>query len=227
MENARATVAQSVTLYATLGVPPDADAAAIRRAYRRAAKHAHPDAGGAPDRWTALQLAHDVLSDGARRAEYDRTGSTEAPKQNAAFQAAVGWISRALNGVLEKAVGNNERVTQVDLIERVRRWLQQAVTEAHQTLVKADQQRAIFVQIQGRFETKADSNVMEALIAAQLDGLADAKRRIEADLTAFAMALRMLEQVRYRRDALPPDGIFALLAAQQRTNRTYQEAISG
>lgn len=38
----------TIDLYAELGVAREANAVDIRRAYRRRAKHAHPDAGGSP-----------------------------------------------------------------------------------------------------------------------------------------------------------------------------------
>ena len=64
-------------LYAALEVPRDADHATIRKAYRRKAKAAHPDAGGSRERFALVKLAHDTLADDARRAHYDQTGDAE------------------------------------------------------------------------------------------------------------------------------------------------------
>lgn len=63
-------------LYALLGVARDADAAAIRRAYRTAAKSAHPDGGGSSDELIALKFARDCLLDPERRRHYDETGDS-------------------------------------------------------------------------------------------------------------------------------------------------------
>lgn len=57
--------------YATLGVAQDASLDDIKRAYRRAARHAHPDRGGSHERMQALNKAKDVLTDPERRARYD------------------------------------------------------------------------------------------------------------------------------------------------------------
>ncbi|MGH8869467.1 MAG: molecular chaperone DnaJ [Actinomycetes bacterium] len=61
--------------YKTLGVPKDADAAAIKKAYRKLARQFHPDANkndrDAEDRFKEVSEAYDVLSDEKRRAEYD------------------------------------------------------------------------------------------------------------------------------------------------------------
>ncbi len=44
-----------------LGVPPGADARAIRAAHRRLMAEAHPDVGGTPERAGALNAARDLL----------------------------------------------------------------------------------------------------------------------------------------------------------------------
>jgi hypothetical protein len=68
--------------YAVLGVTPTATPEQIKAAYRAAAKHAHPDAGGSLAAMQRLNQAHQVLSDPASRAEYNRlrTIETAAPQ---------------------------------------------------------------------------------------------------------------------------------------------------
>src|SRR5687768_11676012 len=61
--------------YAALGVPKDADTAAIKKAYRKLATELHPDKNpgnsDAEARFKDVSEAYDVLSDTKRRAEYD------------------------------------------------------------------------------------------------------------------------------------------------------------
>src|SRR5829696_1687587 len=61
--------------YAALGVAKDADAAAIKKAYRQLARELHPDKNPgntqAETRFKDVSEAYDVLSDPKRRAEYD------------------------------------------------------------------------------------------------------------------------------------------------------------
>lgn len=65
-----------MTLYDRLGVPPDATAEEIRRAYHRAIVEVHPDRrpgdADAAAQAAALGEAYAVLSDPARRTAYDR-----------------------------------------------------------------------------------------------------------------------------------------------------------
>jgi len=63
-------------LYSTLGVPKTADAAALKKAYRKLAKQYHPDKNAdnakAMERFKAISSAYDILSDDTKRAAYDR-----------------------------------------------------------------------------------------------------------------------------------------------------------
>lgn len=77
-------------LYETLGVTRDADADAIRSAYRKLAKRHHPDLNpgdkAAEARFKEVASANDILSDAGKRARYDRgeideQGSERAPQR--------------------------------------------------------------------------------------------------------------------------------------------------
>lgn len=63
-------------LYATLGVEKSADAAVIKRAYRKLAKQLHPDQNRddpkAADRFKQVTAAYDILSDKEKKGQYDR-----------------------------------------------------------------------------------------------------------------------------------------------------------
>jgi molecular chaperone DnaJ len=62
--------------YKELGVSSDASADEIKRAYRKLARDLHPDTNSEPsaaERFKAVSEAHSVLSDTAKRKEYDET----------------------------------------------------------------------------------------------------------------------------------------------------------
>ncbi|MGH3342340.1 MAG: molecular chaperone DnaJ [Carbonactinosporaceae bacterium] len=69
--------------YKTLGVPKDASAAEIKKAYRKLAREYHPDANkGKPEaeeRFKEISEAYDILSDDKRRREYDEARSLFGP----------------------------------------------------------------------------------------------------------------------------------------------------
>jgi curved DNA-binding protein len=78
--------------YQVLGVPRDADADAIKKAFRKLARKFHPDVSKEPDaeaRMSALNEANAVLSDPEKRAAYDAIG--QGRRQGEAFTPPPGW----------------------------------------------------------------------------------------------------------------------------------------
>jgi molecular chaperone DnaJ len=75
---------QAPDLYAVLGVGREASDEEIKRAYRRLARELHPDVNrdvGAEQRFKEVTAAYEVLSDPAKRRQYDLFGSSgEAPE---------------------------------------------------------------------------------------------------------------------------------------------------
>jgi hypothetical protein len=88
------------TLYATLGVSHDVDVAALKSAYRRAARTWHPDVCkeiGAEEQFKLISRAYQVLGDAAQRAKYDAGLMLEASLKH----AHVTWHKGPLVEVLE------------------------------------------------------------------------------------------------------------------------------
>lgn len=67
----------SEDLYATLGIARGAESSEIKKAYRDLARTHHPDKGGDPEKFKAVQTAYDVLSDDQKRQIYDMTGQLD------------------------------------------------------------------------------------------------------------------------------------------------------
>ncbi|GBG82858.1 hypothetical protein CBR_g36384 [Chara braunii] len=60
--------------YDILGVPKNASADELKKAYRKAAIKNHPDKGGDPEKFKELAHAYEVLSDAEKREIYDQYG---------------------------------------------------------------------------------------------------------------------------------------------------------
>jgi curved DNA-binding protein len=78
--------------YQTLGVPRDASAEDIKKAFRKLARKYHPDVSKEPDaelRMKEVNEAHAVLSDPEKRAAYDRLGRDYRPGQD--FRPPPDW----------------------------------------------------------------------------------------------------------------------------------------
>ena len=66
--------------YKVLGVSRDADAAMIKKAYRKKTKTAHPDKGGSVEAMAAVNEAYEVLSNGELRARFDNGDDPNDPQ---------------------------------------------------------------------------------------------------------------------------------------------------
>jgi DnaJ domain len=71
--------------YQVLRVSVNATEQEIKRAYRKAARLAHPDHGGDPAVFRQVTLAYETLVDPRRRAEYDRRYASSQPAQAADY----------------------------------------------------------------------------------------------------------------------------------------------
>ena len=71
-----------MSLYSDLGVSPDADESTIKKAYRKCAAKAHPDAGGSREEFEKVAQARLILLDPRRRQRYDATGEADAAPDN-------------------------------------------------------------------------------------------------------------------------------------------------
>ncbi len=80
--------------YATLGVPKDAPAEDIKKAYRKLARKYHPDVSQEKDaeaRFKDVAEAYEALGDAEKRAAYDEAAAR--PRQGAHFEPPPGWGS--------------------------------------------------------------------------------------------------------------------------------------
>src|SRR4029079_9078524 len=72
-------VGMASSLYESLGVPKNASAADLKKAYRKLVQQYHPDKNPgdaeAEQRFKEIQHAYDVLSDPEKRKQYDTFGS--------------------------------------------------------------------------------------------------------------------------------------------------------
>ncbi|MHB8339706.1 MAG: molecular chaperone DnaJ [Mycobacteriales bacterium] len=99
--------------YAALGVPKTATAAEVKRAYRKLARQLHPDKNPgdskAEARFKDVSAAYDVLSDDARRKEYDEaralfgSGGFRGPRPGAAAGGAAGGFPFDLGDLMGNA----------------------------------------------------------------------------------------------------------------------------
>jgi curved DNA-binding protein CbpA len=85
-----------LTHYQTLGVSSDAKHDAIRGAFRSLAVRHHPDKGGDPVLFQAIQEAYEVLGDEGRRRAYN--GTLKKKPVESLSTTAAGMVDEFLAG---------------------------------------------------------------------------------------------------------------------------------
>lgn len=190
-----------VDLYKTLGVPLDATAADVHRAYRKAAKHAHPDIpGGSPDRFALVKTAFDTLSDAARRRHYDETGEIEEKPVDNKHAGALQCLAAALEAAIASCEANGEDPETVNIPTRIKSWINSQITDTRHQITKAQTGLAKNQSIAKRFSAGVMLQIMEARIATIRDRIAHMQRNIETGKDA----LELLVGLEYRADTPPP-----------------------
>lgn len=101
--------------YSVLGVSKDADADAIKKAYRNKARKCHPDVGGDEKEFKEINEAYEVLSDPEKKKIYDQFGTTNPNDyqdfvsnysgSDEYFQGGFDW-EEILNAMRNPAVGD-------------------------------------------------------------------------------------------------------------------------
>lgn len=104
--------------YKTLGVPRDASADEIKKAFRKLAREHHPDAGGSEEKFKEINEAYEVLSDEKKRQVYDQFGSAGGKMPGWGGQGGAGF-SGSWSDILESirrgegAFGTNWNISDI------------------------------------------------------------------------------------------------------------------
>lgn len=101
--------------YKTLGVPRDAKAEDIKKAYRKLARKHHPDAGGDETKFKEINEAYEVLGDEKKRKLYDQYGTAN---EN---QIPRNWGGTASGQPFTVNMGGNGFDSWADILESMRR----------------------------------------------------------------------------------------------------------
>ena len=176
-------------LYQILGVPPTADSQAIKTAYRTAAKILHPDRGGDPEAFRLLKLAHDVLTDPIRRAQYDTSGeyveTAPAGAEDQRLNAAIGELF--VNVMLKVANPQNEDVVHL-MRAAANDHIHQLSTQIAALQTLKDKMDLAIEQI----HTVAGQNQLKKIAGSRRDDLVAQLDRTVAEKNLYAGVLHFL-----------------------------------
>ena len=197
----------SPDLYTHLDVPRSADAAAVRRAYRRRAKKDHPDTGGSPSRFALTKLAHDILTDPSRRERYDSTGDTSEKVVDNTQALILEVVAALLAQTIQNCAQRNISPTSFDLVDELTSLAAKSIVEFRNQRAQLDLLRIRFEKLKGRFTKKRrkdspgdEPNQMEAILAGQAAALNSALSQFDAKIERFEAAAKIIKNYDFRSD---------------------------
>ncbi len=141
-----------IDLYRLLGIKRGATKEEVRKAYRRKAKVTHPDRGGSAEAFSALTMAHEVLSDVRRREKYDTTGEIEPAKPNNFDGSAVEVIAQKLGLIIHA----EHELTELDIGALIEQAIREDIARRQASIT--EQSRAIerAAKLRARVRRKAE-----------------------------------------------------------------------
>lgn len=177
-----------MSLYADLGLEPNASPEAIEAAWRNAAKQHHPDAGGDREAFERASRAISILRDPERRERYDRTGDdgTEPDRSQSV-------IVEILIKAFEEALSQTSQPNQSDVAAMMRHAIQQQMEHLK---VQRSQIKAALQQVQNartrihvkRGQTNFIANMLDARALAHERQIEDVDRLEGLARQAFSLA---------------------------------------
>lgn len=194
-------------LYDALGVPKDADHAAIRNAYRQQSKRAHPDAGGTSEKFALIKLAHDTLTDEKRRTRYDQTGETENNPVDNERAKLLEMLAAGLDIAMAKLYEQAKPPIHVDMVALTVNALhgmrRQWEKERHEFQKNVDRSRELLGRWSKTTKT-GDENVMESIVKHRVKVCEGSVAMLSDRISVANRAIEELKDVAFRFDDVPP-----------------------
>ena len=151
--------------YEELGVERDADEATIRRAYRKASKRTHPDAGGSEEAFTKVATSLAVLIDPKKRKTFDDTGRIEEDRPDndraAALSIVEGHIAAIVNEYQTSGFRPSKDPRKMDVPAEVVRRIKKEVREANEGLKGGAEHVTYLKDMSRRFKLKNPADFPE------------------------------------------------------------------
>ncbi|NTJ42713.1 J domain-containing protein [Agrobacterium larrymoorei] len=178
--------------YVLLGVERNADEAAIKAAYRKAAKNAHPDSGGDADQFARLQLAYELLKDPVRRKVFDDTGYDP---QLADPKDLKGLLM--LETLVNEFILDEREPGSFDPVAAMRRKLTDDILKSRFHILELERHRTRVRKHMDRLGKKPETDVLGSMLRARSQSIAEAIRNAENQIEAIEQAYTMLEGYSY------------------------------
>jgi len=190
--------------YETLGVDRGATESDVRGAYRRAAKKAHPDAGGTSDAFEALSQSLALLTDKKRREHYDRTGEWQPNDPANPLSGPMSVLMTFFNQVVTEFIaGNGPDPTQCNLVAHGKIYLRQKLETLRATQAMGEKHLATVEKISERLAKKGGADHLKPALEWQARQIREQLKPVVADIESHTKAIDMLAEYTFTADPPP------------------------
>lgn len=182
--------------YVLLGIERDADVRAIRTAYRRAVKTAHPDRGGEAEAFGKLQAAYELLKDPVRRKVYDDTGYDPQLADSKDLKGLM-----MLETLVNEFILDEREPGSFDPVAAMRRKLSDDIVKNRFHILELERHRSRVRKHLDRLGRRPETDVLGSMLRARSQSIAEAIKNAEAQIEAIEQAYAMLEGYSYELEA--------------------------
>ncbi|MBP2238386.1 curved DNA-binding protein CbpA [Sinorhizobium kostiense] len=196
MKSIEEQVAGVIDPYALLGIERDTDVRAIRTAYRRAVKTAHPDRGGEAEAFGKLQAAYELLKDPVRRKVYDDTGYDPQLADSKDLKGLM-----MLETLVNEFILDEREPGSFDPVAAMRRKLSDDIVKNRFHILELERHRSRVRKHLDRLGRRPETDVLGSMLRARSQSIAEAIKNAEAQIEAIEQAYAMLEGYSYELEA--------------------------
>lgn len=192
------TGATVIDPYDILGVARDADEAAIKAAYRKVAKSAHPDGGGDTDRFATISACYELLKDPVRRRVYDDTGYDPQLAEPTDLKGLM-----VLETLVNDMILDEREPGSFDPVAGLRRKLTDDILKARFHILELERHRARVRKHMDRIGRRPEADVLGSMLRARATSISEAIKNSETQIAAIERAYTMLEGYSYEMEPAP------------------------
>lgn len=175
-------------LYKILGLDRNATIADVKAAFKRKAKQTHPDAGGDPEQFRQVALAHRILSDDKRRQKYDETGETTENLDTLDGQA-IAIIGGLVDEIVNRLVAGDDMAHE-DLAAWIVSSLRKRIDDTKRDIGHAETFIGKATKLCKRFRAKSGPNYVANMVGQKTEA---AEKAIAAGRERIAVLERAVE----------------------------------
>jgi curved DNA-binding protein CbpA len=176
--------------YSVLGLERSAAAGAIKAAYRKRARTAHPDRGGDPDDFILIVRAFDVLSDPDARRMFDETGVVDPDAAKRLREEVAVVLADMFDAAVRTAVDTGLPLDGVDFIDMMSQAVRSNAEDADLQVRRIEGEVAALDALKLRIKRHDDrANMFAARIDEQIASKAEHRAALRRRVHVFEIAV--------------------------------------